>query len=348
VLDFTEISLRYSRRVHHAVLFGLIVSALSLTRSVYHLIVVVIGFALILLIVPENFKKLVIAGIILLLIPFGWYTKNAVLYDFFGASSWMGFGMWKAASQTYQPEELTLLADAGVISHLAAEVEVLREPSVYADYGFTRVGYVPVVSQNNRHNINMIDIAKEYQHSAIRLIAYDPGRYLRGVFYGYRVFNIPSAEFKHFAPNAQKISKHVWVYSQILEGKILERFSPIHYSSIYFFLIPITILLYSVHLAYATINHKKNLIQFIQQHSVETWMLLLIVYTTLTSIFFEIGENNREKFYIQYLVWIYLVITINRVIPEIFRFIEKWKIKKYRHVSDQSIIRNYGIAAKYT
>jgi hypothetical protein len=48
----------------------------------------------------------------------------------------------------------------------------------------------------------------------------------------------------------------------------------------------------------------------------------------LISMFFEIGENSREKFYIEYLVQIYLAVIAYRML---YSVVHKWKASLSNH-----------------
>jgi hypothetical protein len=253
------------------------------------------------------------------LLGLGWYAKNDILYGFFGASSWQGFGLWKVASQGYSREELFDLRDAGVIAPLAAEVEVLRPASAYAPYGFTRTSSIPVIGRDDRQNINLVGVAQVYQESALRLIELNPTRQLAAMMNSYRIFNIPSAEFKHHALNAPRIPFSVWLASRILQGGILDDYLPRPIGSAFFFLIPLSILVYGVGLIASLRSGVRKLDEYLRRRSLDTWIAFLIGYTTMVSVLFEVGENNREKFYIEQLVIVFLIAAFSRLVAWVQR-----------------------------
>jgi hypothetical protein len=297
-----------------AALFFICLSTLVLTRSVYHLVIIHIGVLIVFLSSKKNnSKRILLVGLLIGCIPLGWYVKNYLLFDFFGASSWQGFGLWKVVADDYSPEELQRLATNEIIPPIVAELEVLRSPSTYTLCGFNRSSEVSVLNQDDRHNINILDVAPIYQKSALELIKRDPLRYLRSTMNAYGIFNIPGAHFKHHRLNAEKISLHVWLMANMIHGSWLANHIDYRASSIFFFLIPISILVYGlIFLNYLV--RRRGAFLFFKRYSIEGWIIFLIVYTTLVSIFFEIGENNREKFYIEYLVILYLIFIFTRLI----------------------------------
>jgi hypothetical protein len=322
----------YSRTLNSRYLFLFIglLSMLTLTRSVYHILIVVVGFLLTILIVKKEKIRVLSVCLLICLLPFGWYAKNYYLFDFFGASSWQGFALWKVASNRYSPEQLNKLYEVGIIEPVAAEVEILRPASHYQPYGFNIVSEVPVLNQNDRHNINMIEVAKAYQRSAINLIYYEPLNYLKSVWSSYLIFNIPSAQFKHHINNIEKIPLHARLASEFIQGRFLEHY--LHYSigSIYFFLIPLTLLIYLSKFVYEVVIKKGRFVLFFQNHILQTWILFLIFYTTFVSITFEVGENNREKFYIEQLINIYIISAVIKFLVPIFTYLKNVKLHENR------------------
>jgi hypothetical protein len=303
-----------TQKVRFVFLFFMTLSILILTRSVYHLVIMPFGLFVIVISSPENYKRALLIGLLVSVIPFAWYAKNQFIFGFFGASSWQGFGLWQVASLNYTPAELDQLVEEGIIPQIVAELEVLRSPSTYAPWGFNEQSDIPVLQQDDRHNINILYVSPLYQDGAVALIKRDPKRYLRAVIYSYKIFNIPGAQFKHHNLNADLIPVHTRLMAEVVQGRWLERYIRYPIGSIFFFLIPLSVLVYVAFLIplFSAIREGKGL-EFLTNRTLDTWLIFLIVYTTLVSIFFEVGENNREKFYIEYLIVVYLVLMLCRI-----------------------------------
>jgi hypothetical protein len=303
----------HTQKIRFAALFVLATSVLVLVRTAYHLTIIAFALGLVILSVPRHSKKVLLVGSLIALLPLGWYAKNYCVFGFFGATSWQGFMLWKVAGEYWTPDELAQLADQGVIAPLVAKFDILQPASSYIPYGFTKTSNIPLLNLDDRHNINLIDVAKVYQSSALRLIAKDPSRYLIAVFRAYTIFNTPSAQFKHLTPNAQKIPWHVWIYAQVFQGRFLEGHAAYSVTSFLFYLIPLSCFLYLGTFLNETIRKRIGLREFLRKYAMDTWIVLLISYTTVSSILFEIGENNREKFYIDQLVFVYLLVITIRI-----------------------------------
>lgn len=302
-----------THRVVFGVLFIAALSTLILVRSAYHLLLLPIGIVLVALAIPRRDKALVVAALMIALAPGGWYLKNYALYGFFGASSWQGFSIWKVVSQSYSTDQLVVLRDQGIIEPVAAEVEPWRSASQYVQYGFTATSEIPVLSRDDRQNINMVEAARAYQRSAINLALRDPELYLQSAFRSYLIYNMPAAQFKHHVRNIEKIPYHASFWSKIVQGNYLERFVRFPIGSVFFVLIPFCLVSYTAVIGYELLARRKRPLDILRLYSVDTWIVLLIAYTTLIGTFLEVGENNREKFYIEQLVIVYCLTLAVRV-----------------------------------
>jgi hypothetical protein len=307
-----------TKKIYLAYLYLGTICLLVLTRSVYHLLIIPIGIALVALYQPSQYKKLLLFGILISLIPLGWYVKNYFVFGFFGASSWQGLSLWKLASYDYTPDELAELQEADVIHPLAAEIPVFSPASEYIPYGFVQESGIPLLNRDDQRNINMIAIGQEYRNSALKIIKQDPSRFVKSLYLAYRIFNFPSERFKHHVVNTQKISTHVWLEADIMQGHFLEYRFNIPVGSFYFLLIPLCPIIYAFEFIRNTSRKKQAPIAHIRNRLIETWIIFLIIYTTTVGVLFEIGENNRYKFYIESLVIVYLCIVASRYMPAIW------------------------------
>ena len=310
----------HTKKIVFAASFILAVSILVLSRSAYHLIILLPAIVVLILASIRDWKKLLIVSALIGILPLAWYVKNDVMYGFFGGSSWGGFNLWKVASATYNSEELEALANQGVISQVAAEQEIFRPASAYVEYGFNQRSNIPVLNQDNQHNYNMIAVAKSYQESALNLIRKDPTRYLRSIVKGYEIYNIPSFQFKHHAVNAGKLWPGMLTLGSYISGSAFSPFHGVYFGSFFFFLVPLCVIAYLALLVFMTIKNRGGLKAALESLPIATWIIVLISYTTLVSILFETGENGRERFYVEQLIFVFLVSTLVWVIQQFTRF----------------------------
>lgn len=331
----------YYEKTHqprYAYLFILALNILVLLRSAYHILILPIAIILIYfasgvrapkyLYFPSNDARpkethylastkdrLRFVGIVILLCLFsiGWYEKNAIMYGFFGASSWQGFSMWEIQSTSFSEESLHELAEEGVVDPIVAELPGYSLPSQYQVYGFDEVSNIPLLNRDDFHNINVIKIARVYQQSAISLLFEHPKAYLNAVKQAYLIYNSPTAQFRHHILNIQKIQRHADLTAKIFQGQILEDILHIRFGSFYSILIPFSLLLFGYSVVYTSLQFKRNIFTTLISTPTELWMLFLITYTTLIGVFLEIGENNRERFYIEQLVIVFVIVVLGRL-----------------------------------
>ncbi|MCX6784713.1 MAG: hypothetical protein NTV81_02110 [Candidatus Komeilibacteria bacterium] len=96
--------------------FFLILSLLTLLRSLFHLVWFLVIFLVLLYFYRRNWKKVILASLIPFLLIIGWYGKNLYLFGNFGASSWMGMGLYKTTMFLTTEAERQTLFKEGITS----------------------------------------------------------------------------------------------------------------------------------------------------------------------------------------------------------------------------------------
>lgn len=287
---------------------------LILTRSLYHVLLLSVALTLILFLTnPSNRKRTLIIGSAICIIAFGWCIKNYFLYGFFGTSSWYGMGLWKIASHRYNADELKSLVNDGLLDPMVVEKEAFEEPSEYRPYGFDKSSNISALSRDNYNNVNIPDVSRVYGSNASRLIIQQPLRYVRSVYGAYLIFCKPSSQFKHLPLNAVKIKHHKAFYSVILQGRFLMSRGKIDHGSFLFFLLPIALALYTLQLFFR-VRARESLGTFIRNDAIMFWCFILIVYTTFLSCSVEYGEQDRFKFDIEQIMWVFMPVVFLRCI----------------------------------
>jgi hypothetical protein len=286
------------------------VSALVLTRSVYHvalLVPVVIGAAAL-----ARRRSLVLAvGTALALLPAGWYVKNAVEFGFFGASSWYGMGLWRVALFRYQGEDL-----APVLDRLepVVMVEAFSPPSRYRSFGYVGSSDVPSLGRDDLHNVNVPAISRGYAASAGVLVRQGPLHFLGNVLIGYGNFSAPSTEFDHLAPDRDRMGFHVtawrWATGLPLVRRIDARLPIGTVGSTFALLVPLGLVV-QIGLIARRVRRGEPLERVLRDDAPLFGAALLIAYTAAVGSALELGENVRFKFMIEPLlltVWTVLAV----------------------------------------
>jgi hypothetical protein len=189
------------------------IAALVLTRSVYHLAVMVpavVGAAAL----ARSRRAVLVAAIALALIPAAWYAKNLAQYGFFGGSSWYGMGMWRVALFRYRRVEVTPLLQSGVLDPVVT-MPPFSPPSRFRGLGYEETSDIPSLARDDLHNVNVPGISAAYARSARALIRFRPSHFLANVAIGYGNFSAPSTEYDQLVPDRERMRLHVAAYRAV-------------------------------------------------------------------------------------------------------------------------------------
>jgi hypothetical protein len=314
--------LRYheQRRLRAGAVFLLVLNLLILTRSSYHLLLLIPAIGLVCLLAGRRARQMVLIGLLISLLSLGWYAKNYLLFGFAGASSWAGQNLWRIASGGIDPAQLVALAPHAGLDAMVVETPVFSPPSAYERYGFVRRSPIAVLARDDDNNLNVVDIARRYGRNAWRLIAYDPLRYLRNIGDAYGHFSQPSARYEHLALNAAKLGWYETLSSDFVQGR---RWLG-QYGTFQFFLLPATLFVYLGALWRRHRLHWRSWIAYLQADPVMVFTAGLITYSTLVSCLFELGENQRFKFDVEALIWLFITATGYRLIQRQLPFTLRW------------------------
>jgi hypothetical protein len=317
------------RRGRWLALFFVCLNALFLTRSLYHVIVLVPAFVIAGAVARERWRRALAMGFLISLSSLGWYAKNQVQFGFFGSSSWGGLSLWKIASVTDcakakipRLEAEGVLDPAGLISdgYIAKGGFCLR-PSEYARFGYGERPFAEVIGRDDYHDINIVAISKLHGRNALKLIAETPGCYLEAVYTAYHFFCLPSSQHEYVAANAEKIGVHERLFSRGLLGRaFFERLQGpglvrgLFRSSLLFFLFPLALLAYASGVLRARGFSPRGWLEAIRADPAMAFAFVLVPYTIAVSCLLEIGENDRMKVLIEQLFYCFLIALVFRIV----------------------------------
>jgi len=284
-----------------------VLNILILTRSLYHVLLIVPFIALGLICVHrKHYRRLLVISLLICAGSSGWYVKNYATFGFFGSSSWMGSNLWRIVSQNYTPDQLSALAEAGLLDRAAVDRKYFDRPSKFISYGFNKTSQVPVLSRDDYNNINMVDISRMHLDNSKRLIRHDPWHYLNNAWMAYGRFCMPSYETQFVRVNAGKMSTYIEMSTAIhgvgIMSKINHAFGTA-FTSFYQFLIPGILLAYAACAIRFGRLSLKAYEEWIRRYAVDVLMILLMVFVTVIGSFFEYGENCRFKFGVESLIF---------------------------------------------
>lgn len=296
--------------------FLVAISALTLTRSVYHLVYLLALTPLAVALVGRPTRRQWIVMVFALLLPVGWYAKNKVQYGFFGASSWYGMGLWRTALFRQNSDVLLELRDEGLIETVA-RLEAFTPPVAYRGLGFEEESDVPALSRNDNHNINIPEISAAYQRSAVSLIKRSPRQYVRNVVTAYGNFATPSSDFVHLTANRERIRWHAeldrWLLGRPLVARTeAELGGEAYYGSLYYLLFPAVLFLYAFQFT-RNLDRPRDLMLRPLDDPPLFFIAFTIVYTLVISCSMELGENIRFKFPVEPVFLVLGVVVLHRM-----------------------------------
>ena len=169
---------------------------------------------------------LVVALVPVLCVTF-WYAKDAVLFQTYTTSSWVGMNLARITTKQATPQQLDTLIKRGTVTPLS-RIKPFTVP--LAAYGqrlskHPRTG-VAVLDQVvksdgtvNYNNVNFVAISDQYLHNDVGFIEAYPDTYARSVGKAVMVFMLPSEQYLWVAPNESQLSGYVRAYDLLVDGQ---------------------------------------------------------------------------------------------------------------------------------
>ena len=283
-----------------ALAFVAVAVALIMTRSVYHLILLLGVVPLAVLLIGRPTRRHMTLLLTLALIPTAWYGKNWVQHGFFGASSWYGMGLWRTVLFQQDAAMVDGLRESGALSPVVS-VEAFALPVAYRRLGYDQESTIPALAANDLHNINVPAISSAYRSSAVELIKASPAQYLRNVLTAYGNFSAPSTDFAHLADNRERLRIHAAVEQVMLGRPLVARLESAlgrgYYGSFYFLLFPAVLVLYAFQVTRDL--RPRNSPHRMRDDAAPLFMAAIVFYTIVIACAMELGENVRFKFVVE-------------------------------------------------
>jgi hypothetical protein len=297
--------IRYCQKRTAGALIGFCagVNALILTRSLYNIILLVPLALLLCIITGRRAKKSLVVFSLFGMLSVGWYAKNAVMFGFFGSSSWLGMNLFNQVSFHLWPRQM---AQAGC-DPLVIDKGVFLELSDYAPYGFTATSGVPSLAGNDMHNVNIIAISNVYLKNSLRLIRRYPVHYLKNMLHGYFIFCKPSTRMYDLTEYVVKIGIPVGAW-EWLEGRIDWPWCAWTTNAVIF--LPLSLILICLLLMHEKRRTAARWYEVLRTNAAVVYIVIMVCYTTTISSMFELWENNRFKFPVEQFIWILVLYSV--------------------------------------
>ncbi len=279
-------------------LFLVAVSAVALTRSLFHLVWVAVSLGLLLAIRPRLGVRRAIAVVVVpLLLVTGWYAKNQIVFGFFGPSSWLGLSLAKTATARLSPGDRERLVTDGVVSPWA-QVKPFSPLEQYEEVAGIQFENSEIEALGQRikgsghvnfNHRGFVDISAGCRTDAFAVIVNRPSVYLNSVGTAVRRFFSSAVAYPPFLHNLVVMAP---VY----------RFGEMTWSR------PAAVtaafggaLLISVFAALRAFRQGRR-----AECVVRLWVIWTLLWVLVIGSLVEVGENHRFRFLVTPLIWLTL------------------------------------------
>jgi hypothetical protein len=294
---------------------------IALTWSAFHLVWLLL-IAIAIYMSQRNLRLLLQIMTLPILLSLGLYTKNLILFNNFGPSSWTGMNLSALITPGLDSTQLNALHDEGLFSDISL-VGPFRTVEAYFPHLKTiEHSDVPALEQitksngeRNLNNINIVSVSKQMLHDDLAVITAHPSIYLRHIPTSIFIFAHSPSEYFALASNKgeidsyERLARHVlygeFSHSTLRPGDSLSK-RLLHGPLFMYLLLPILIG-YAGYLIVKGFGRETSLPLL--------FMALTVVYVTLVGNLLESGENNRFRFAIDPLLLMLgvdLYLTIKR------------------------------------
>lgn len=304
-------------------LFFLMLAVLALTWSLFHIVWLYTFTIVLFFLLRRDFKKVLTAAIIPVLLVTSWHTKNLILYHEFTASSWAGMNLANITTFRISEKERRTLQKSGELSKLAT-ILPFRNPVVYLKlFPNTPLTGIPVLdepepNQVNHHHLVYIEASNYYLRDALKVIRLHPYTYLQSIWQATYIYFHSTSDFDFLYGNRKKIETfdqwwNRFFYGQWNTGEKMEvRMTTTKSTQNASWLVITAFLVSLISGVYYLYKNKSKLGE--AQNVLILFMLYNILFVTVVGNLMEIGENNRFRFVIDPFILILLIFFLRNII----------------------------------
>jgi hypothetical protein len=302
-------------RAIYAVLFFTSLLFLLLVRNQFHLIYIAGAFLALLYFYKRRRRMLFLSGIVPLLLAFGLFFKNWVLFGTFSSSTWMGMNMSTILTHQLTEEEARGFISRGLISPVSL-IDAGAPIALYRSYVQMppKTG-IPVLDEEvtstgatNFNNPVFFQIQRYYIKDGLWILRDYPVAYLRSLEAAWFSYFLPTGDFPFFDLNRPRISGIDRFFNLVFFGQFRYtsdrkelrtiaaqggKLSLILYTGIFLLIGLPALWLWSIYYLVTGIRRKT----LAPQVAVLIGFLLFnITYLTAVANFLSSFENNRYRF----------------------------------------------------
>jgi hypothetical protein len=210
----------------YAVLFFTCLLFLLLLRNHFHLIYIVGAYLLLLYFYKRRRNMLFLSGLIPLLLAFGLFLKNGVVFGAFSSSTWLGMNMDVILSHQLTADEAKRFVTRGLISPVSL-IDAGAPIALYRPYVQMppKTG-IPVLDEEvtstgatNFNNPVFLKIQRYYIKDGLWILRNYPVAYLRSLEAAWFSYFLPTGDFPFFDLNRPRIFKIDRFFNLVLFGQ---------------------------------------------------------------------------------------------------------------------------------
>ncbi len=205
VLAFSGVALHRfanTHKIHWGILFFSLLAFVALSWTLFHIVWMLVIFIVVLYLFQDR-RKVAMAALFPLLLVFGWYAKNLVVFGEFTGGTWGGMNLSNITTFRLPNDDYLQMIQSGELSNFSA-YPPFRNPRVYLrllpDTPITGIPVLDITefpegTLNYNHRV-YIDASKQYLRDALHVISVRPAIYLRGVVQALYIYFHSSSDFK--------------------------------------------------------------------------------------------------------------------------------------------------------
>ncbi len=214
---------KQGQRTDMAILLCLL-STCVLTRSLFHLVWLVLICALGTFLLSRNRRFWFLCGTCAVAVCASVYAKNALLFGVPSSSSWLGLSLARMTLQRVPPDELEELIARGTLS-AQARIRPFSSLLEHPGHALAPPGSHIVLSARqtgsgspNFNHWAYLNISRQYRQDSVALIRARPEIYLRSVGAAWEVFCTPPSGYTFLQPNRAHIKRYESLFSRFVLG----------------------------------------------------------------------------------------------------------------------------------
>lgn len=222
------VGFQHKQNAFHAAGIFLPLVVVCLTRSMYHLLWLLV-LALVILAYyyrKKGWRPLFISAILSLLLVGGWYFKNYLIFGSFSASSWIGMNLSRNVFHDNEVGDSTRIEAYAPFLKVSEYRKFLSGDAEKKYAGLNDRDLLNEFKNDsivNRNHIAYIELSKQYMAADLKHIRTHPFAYLQNVVQSAIIFFAPATRYSRVEAPSKKIKYYDAVYSfnlsQFANGK---------------------------------------------------------------------------------------------------------------------------------